>query len=266
MKRWRYNPVSDLDKNMVERLRHFPREPDMLVYGLRSLVALVIRVALRLYHRFEIIGASNLQNERSFVLVANHSSHLDAPCLLAALPFRRLHRAFPAAAADYFFRSVPRTWIASVVVNALPFARSAHVRQSMTICRELLANEGNILIIFPEGTRSQNGTVGEFKSGVGALVAGCDVDVMPCYLDGAGRAWAKGHYFPRPGKVRLTVGAPRNFAARPVDKASISAIASELEAAVKQLAPTHVTHRTQDEELGRRRAVLSFVDSGKTNR
>ena len=62
----------------------------------------------------------HLRSNRSFVLVANHSSHLDTVCLLAGLPLRRLHRAFPAAAADYFFKSVPRTWIATVVVNAFP--------------------------------------------------------------------------------------------------------------------------------------------------
>ena len=86
----------------------------MLVYGLRSLVALIIRALLRIYCRFEIIGDEHLRRNRSFVLVANHSSHLDTVCLLAALPLRRLHRAFPAAAADYFFKSVPRPWVAAV--------------------------------------------------------------------------------------------------------------------------------------------------------
>ena len=179
MKRWQYAPAADLEQSMIERLRHFPREPDMLVYGLRSLAALVIRGLLRTYCRFEITGADNLRSDRSLVLVANHSSHLDTVCLLSALPLRKLHRAFPAAAADYFFRSVPRTWIASVIVNALPFERRVHVRQTMTVCDRLLANPGNILIIFPEGTRSTSGAVQEFKCGIGALVAGRDVNVLP---------------------------------------------------------------------------------------
>jgi 1-acyl-sn-glycerol-3-phosphate acyltransferase len=152
------------------------------------------------------------------------------------LPLRRLHRAFPAAAADYFFKSVPRTWIATVIVNALPFARQAHVRQSLAICGELLANAGNVLIIFPEGTRSKTGEIQEFKAGVGALVAGRDVAVLPCYLDGAFRAWPKGKRIPRPRKVRLIIGAPRNYAAMPSDKSSSATIAAELRAAVQQLA------------------------------
>jgi 1-acyl-sn-glycerol-3-phosphate acyltransferase len=94
-------------------------------------VALIIRGWLHAYHRFEIVGLENLRDDGSFVMVANHSSHLDALCLLAAVPLRKLHRAFPAAAADYFFKSVPRVWVAAVVVNALPFARQVHVRQSL---------------------------------------------------------------------------------------------------------------------------------------
>src|SRR5215467_9693893 len=129
----------------------------MLVYGMRSLVALALRAWLRTYHRLEIHGQDHLPKDKSFVLVANHTSHLDTLCLLAALPLRKLHRAFPAAAADYFFQSVPRLWAAAILVNALPFARQASVRGSLLLCRELLANPGTILIIFPEGTRSTTG-------------------------------------------------------------------------------------------------------------
>ncbi len=235
MKRWHYDSASDLDQTLVERLRRFPRERDMFVYGARSASALIIRMLLRLYHRFEIVGHESLRTNRSLVLVANHSSHLDTLCLLAALPLRKLHCAFPAAASDYFFQSVPRLWIAAVVVNALPFARQAQVRQSLLICEQLLRNPGNILIIFPEGTRSRTGEIQEFKSGIGALVAGRDVSVVPCYLEGAFRAWPKGRRLPWPRKVRLIVGEPRNYKSRMSDRADICAIAGELREAVIDL-------------------------------
>jgi 1-acyl-sn-glycerol-3-phosphate acyltransferase len=239
MKQWHYDSAQDIDLTAIDRLRRFPREPDMLVYGLRSMVALLIRGWLRLWHRFEIVGHEHLRTNRSLVMVANHSSHLDTLCLLAALPLRRLHCAFPVAAEDYFFRSLPRTWIAAVVVNALPFARQTNVRHSLSVCAELLADPGNILIIFPEGTRSKNGRTQEFKCGIGALVAGRDVSVLPCYLDGAFRAWPKGRRLPRPRKVRLIVGEPRNYVSRHADKIDICTIASELEQAVKELGQTN---------------------------
>ena len=133
-------------------------------------------------------------SKRSFVLVANHSSHLDT-----RLPSRRacrfadLHRAFPAAAADYFFKSVPRTWIATVVVNALPFARQAHVRQSLTLCQTVAREFRQHSDHFSRKARARRlASSQEFKPGIGALVAGRDVAVLPCYLDGAFRAWPKG--------------------------------------------------------------------------
>jgi len=174
--------------------------------------------------------------------VANHSSHLDTLCLLAALPLRKLHRAFPAAAADYFFQSVPRILVAAVVTNALPFARRVRVRRSLSICSELLSNPENILIIFPEGTRSKTGETREFKSGIGALVAGRDVMVLPCYLQGAFNAWPKGRRLPRPKKVRLIVGAPRNYSSRNANKIDMCTIAAELHRAVKELGETNGSH------------------------
>jgi len=242
MKKWLYDSVRDVDQAPIDRLRQFPREPDIIVYGLRSLGALIIRGLLHIYNSFEIIGHQNLRTNRSLVVVANHCSHIDTLCLLAALPLRKLHRAFPAAASDYFFQSVPRLWAAAILVNALPFARQARVRQSLSLCRELLAHPGTILIIFPEGTRSTTGEVGEFKSGIGALVAGRDVAVAPCFIDGSFQAWPKGKRFPRPRKVQLVIGTPRNYRDRGTDKMEICAIAAELRNAVNKLRPTNGSH------------------------
>jgi len=235
MKTADYASARAIDQALVDRLRRFPREPDMLVCGVRALIGLIIRAWLRVYHRFEIIGHENFRTNRSLVIVANHSSHLDTLCLLAALPLRKLHRAFPVAAADYFFQSGPRTFIAAVVTNALPFARRVRVRRSLSLCSELLSDPENILIIFPEGTRSETGETREFKSGIGALVAGRDIAVLPCYLQGAFRAWPKGRHLPRPRKVRLVVGAPRSYSSRKTNKSDICTIATELHRAVKEL-------------------------------
>lgn len=236
MESWRYETVPDLDQTLSERLRNFPREPDMLIYGLRSGAAVTLRAWLRLYHRLTVEGRENLPNEGSFVMVANHASHLDALCLLSALPLGKLHRAFPAAAQDYFFVSLPRLAIAAVLVNALPFNRDVHVRQTLKLCGELLANPGNVLLLFPEGTRSMTGEMGSFKPGIGRLLAGADVPVVPCHLQGAYAAWPKGRLVPRPRKLHLAIGEPRCYRDLPPDKASVQRICAELEDAVKTLA------------------------------
>lgn len=235
MNSWHYEPATDLDQPLIDRLRRFPREPDLSVYALRSLAALIVRGWLRVYHRLEIQGRENLPTTGSFVLVANHASHLDTLCLLAALPLRKLHRAFPAAARDYFFVSAPRLAIAAIVVNALPFARQTHIRHSLDLCRQLLANPGNVLILFPEGTRTPDGQLGEFRPGIGQLIAGSDIPVVPCHLAGAFAAWPKGRSIPRPRKLRLRIGVPRNYAGLQPGRPAATQISADLQAAVAAL-------------------------------
>ncbi len=232
---WRYEPAEDLDQPLLERLRRFPRKPDMLVYGLRWLAAFILRGWLKVYHRLTIRGRENLPTEGSFVMVANHASHLDTLCLLSALPLRKIHRAFPAAAKDYFFVSAPRILAAAIVVNALPFERGISPRQTLTLCGQLLDNPGNILILFPEGKRSMTGEMGPFKPGVGFLVAGKDIPVVPCYLEGTHAAWPKGAWFPRPWRIRVTIGTPRKYSHLKRGKESALRICQELSEAVSAL-------------------------------
>ena len=96
MSEWEYHPPPDIDASLTEHLRNFPRQPYMLMYALRSIFALLLRGWMRVYHRLRIDGRENLPEQGSFVLVCNHTSHLDALCLCARCrctksiaPFRR---------------------------------------------------------------------------------------------------------------------------------------------------------------------------------
>jgi len=232
---WHYDTAADLDRTPIERLRNFPREPDMLVYLLRLAAAIGARAWLRVFHRLRIEGREHLPRSGSFVLVANHSSHLDALCLLAALPLSRIHHAFPAAARDYFFVNTPRMVLASIGTNAMPFERTRSPSSSLSLCRQVLDHDGACLILFPEGSRSRDGSMAPFRPGIGLIVAGTDTPVMPCRLDGAFEAWPRGRRWPRPRAVTLRIGAARRYAELPRGKQSAERIAAELEAAVRRL-------------------------------
>jgi 1-acyl-sn-glycerol-3-phosphate acyltransferase len=233
---WQYTVATDLQQTLAQRWASAGREPDVLCYGLRSAGAVAMRTMLATYFRLRIHGRERLPRDgSSFVIVANHASHLDALCLLSALPISRLHHAYPAAAADYFFQSPAAGALSGLFMNALPFERNGRVRRTLAACRNLLAEDGNILLLFPEGTRSTTGQIGRFKGGVGELVAGTSVPVVPCYLDGAHRAWPKGAWIPRPRKLTLAIGQPMAFAHLQRCRQSATQIAAELEAAVRDL-------------------------------
>ena len=235
MNDWKYQPPSDIDETMAEHLRNFPRQPYMLTHALRSMVALLLRGWMRIYHRMRIDGRENLPQSGSYVLVCNHTSHLDTLCMLCSVPLRQIHRTFPAAAADYFFSSLPRSAISAILINALPFDRQLKGAESLAVCGELLKNEGNVLIIFPEGTRTTNGDMGRFRSGIGRLVVGTDLPVLPCYLDGGLKAWPKGKAFPRPNTLTLRIAAPRSYAHLDKSSESVRKICHDLKERVAEL-------------------------------
>lgn len=230
MDNWSYNTAPDLEKSVAERLGDFPRHPDVMVHAARSVLHIGLRAFLRTYHRFTVEGRDNLPLDQSFIMICNHSSHLDTLCLLSGLPIRYLHRAFPAAAADYFFSTLPRAFFSVLFVNALPFDRLKKGDESLELCRQLLRRPGNILILFPEGSREgAPGTLGRFRSGIGRLAAGTTTQIVPCYLAGAHAALPKGAGFPRPRRLLLKIGAPRSFSqVPPEDREAVSSISDAL--------------------------------------
>lgn len=202
---------------------------------LQFVSAIVLRLYVGLYHRLRIDGCEHIPAGRSFVLVANHTSHVDLFCLLAALPVTQRHRAFPTIAQDYFCRWGIWMVLVKWTINALPFHRQAKFDESLADCERLLSSPGNVLLFFPEGTRSATGELGRFRPGVAYLTAGRDIPVVPCHISGGHAAWPKGKWFPRPTAVRLVIGEPRDYAKLPRTKVGREELCHDLYQAVSLL-------------------------------
>ncbi|TAL45373.1 MAG: 1-acyl-sn-glycerol-3-phosphate acyltransferase [Salinibacterium sp.] len=143
-----------------------------------------------------------------FILVANHSSHLDAPLILSTLP-RRLSRYLAAgAAADYFFDVWWRKGLTTLFFNAFAIERNSEGKRSGS-SRSLLERKVPLLI-FPEGGRSKSGVMGRFRPGAAALSIATKVPVLPVAIVGASAAMPRGTNWPKAGRMPVTVvfGAP----------------------------------------------------------
>jgi 1-acyl-sn-glycerol-3-phosphate acyltransferase len=128
-------------------------------------------------------GLAALQRlDGPFIVASNHQSHADTSIIIAALPRAVRRRLVVAAASDVFFSSRTRATFAALVYNAIPIERHRIERRSATLARELLA-DGWGLLIFPEGHRSEDGRLLEFKHGAAYLADRTAAVIVPCYIE-----------------------------------------------------------------------------------
>jgi 1-acyl-sn-glycerol-3-phosphate acyltransferase len=194
--------------------------------------ALIIRPFMALFIGLRVRGREHLVRSAPFVLVANHSSHLDTISLLSLFGLNRLRRVRPVAAADYFERNAFVSIFTKTLFNILPIARKNINAENNPLRKMREAIEaGDSLIIFPEGTRGSGEQMGNFRSGVAHLIEQMpDLTIIPAYLVNMGRSLPKGEFIPVPFSCEIRIGAPR------VIKGSRQEITRELENAVRELA------------------------------
>ncbi len=232
---WQYRPAADHGLEPTQRLRSLQREAGLAEHVAQSFWRLLTRCYLRIYHRLAIDGVEHLPKSGPFVMVANHASHLDAVTLAASLPWHLRESVFPIAAGDVFFEKPVVSMFAAFMLNALPMWRRSCGAHAIQELQDRLVHDSAIYILFPEGTRTRDGQIGRFKSGVGMIVGGSEVPVVPCYLRGALEAFPAWARCPAPKKLRLTIGKPLRFGEIENDREGWAQIARALEHAVREL-------------------------------
>ncbi len=156
-----------------------------------------------IYHfmwRTRRVGTGRIPDTGGVLLVANHQSYLD-PLLVGTLGWRRL---------SYFAR---RTLFRNKVFGLLIWLGGAFAidrdRVDTAGIKEAIRRlqAGEALLMFPEGTRSRDGSIGRVKPGFGMLARRAHVPILPVAIDGAYEAWPRGRRRPRRGHVRIAMGA-----------------------------------------------------------
>ena len=158
--------------------------------------------------RVRIVDRDKVKNvKRPFVVVANHSSHLDAPLIMGALPRPMARYLAAGAAGDYFFDVWWRRGLTALFFNAFPVDRSGKNPRNVS-AKTLLEHDVPVLV-FPEGTRSKDGIPGHFKPGAAALSASTGAPIVPIAIIGAHESHPRGSKWPTAGlPVGVVFGAP----------------------------------------------------------
>ncbi len=173
---------------------------------LRQLTHWLWGLGYRYYLGFHYDGLERVPKRGPFIVVANHTSHLDTGALLVLLGGRTecLH---PVAAKDYWFRDRLWTWLSRTFINAIPFDRHANFTESLRLATAMLKNK-HALLYFPEGGRSVTGEIQTFKAGLGVLAMESGAPIVPAKISGSYEAMAKGMRYPRRHRISVRFGEP----------------------------------------------------------
>ena len=163
------------------------------------------RIASQLFFDLRFYGTRHIPRTGGVLLVSNHQSYLD-PVLLAI----GLDRPMSYMAKSELFEHPVLSWIIRSL-NAFPVEQGAGDVGAVkeTIHR---LQQGHVLNIYPEGSRSEGGEMLPLEKGVGLVIRRAKVPVVPAVIDGAYRAWPKSAKWPRPAPVRIMYGPPLDLA------------------------------------------------------
>jgi long-chain acyl-CoA synthetase len=197
----------------------------------------------------DVTGRAFLPKNHNVLVVANHASHLDMGFVRHALGSYG-EDLVSLAASDYFFEGngVKKAFFENFT-NLEPIDRKSGLRASERKAAEVLSRGSNVLI-FPEGTRSTDGTVQEFKALVGHLALTYEKDILPVWLGGTHSAMPKGSSLPKGRAIKARIGLP--FTVAQMRRLTVGLTSADASREVARLARKAITEL----EAGR---VLDFA-------
>ncbi len=177
------------------------------------LYTLIMRQFLKIIMGVKYQNADVLENSHQYVIVANHNSHFDTMALLSAVPWEQIGQVRPVAASDYFASSGIQKWATEFFVDALLIPRGRPRPDTddpdpIQLMIDALDN-GDSLILFPEGTRGEPGVMQPFKKGIGIILAERPhIPFIPVYMKGIHKLLPKGGTVPVPFDNYVRFGNP----------------------------------------------------------
>ena len=156
-------------------------------------------LAFQSLYKLKIKGREHIPHNQQSIVISNHSSHLDIGLIKEALrPYGDQLCAL--AAQDYFFDDEYKEALLGQFTFLLPIDRTAPLERSLKPAEDAIA-QGYSVLIYPEGTRSSDGELQDFKLGVGYLQRRTKLPILPLYLKGTHRALPKGSNVPKVGRT-----------------------------------------------------------------
>jgi len=173
----------------------------MPVYGVCRWLC---RVACVLPFDIRAYGIEHVPSSGGAIIASNHQSYIDPVLIGVVLP-----RPLSFVAREGLFR-IPLFGALLRGLGAKPIDRTAASRSTLAAAVEIVG-AGGLLVVFPEGSRTDDGRIGPFQRGFGFVAARSGAPVIPAAVRGAYEAWPKAKLLPRPGSLRVAFGEPLRY-------------------------------------------------------
>ena len=194
------NPV----KNVIEKIDLLP---GLISRACTLLVCGMLYIIFKLIWQLKVFGVKNLPQNQVFILCSNHGSYLDAFLIAVSVPWWLRKHLFFVGLKGYFEVPIIRSMVK--LIRVISIDPGAQLIDAMQACAYILRNNKTVCI-FPEGARSINGEIKEFKKGVGILAKELNIQLIPVYIKGSHESWPRTKRFPRPHSIRIVFGRPHS--------------------------------------------------------
>lgn len=187
----------------------------------------IFYIVLKVFNRLEVIGSENVPEKGGVIVAANHVSYLDPLVIGAALKRRATY-----IAKQELFK-VP---LLGIFVKSFSFPVDRDRPQPSTIKETVKKlKSGALIVMFPEGSRSVDGSLLDAKRGIGMIATISRSPVVPALIEGTDNALPAGRKILRPSKIRVIFGNPIEVKEEEKDKHFQERISKDIMEAIKNL-------------------------------
>lgn len=160
---------------------------------------LIVKPYIYLVLGVNVSGANNLPkvSKGPSIIIANHNSHIDTLLLMSLFTCSQILKIHPVAAADYFCNTKLKSFLFKTFLGLIPLSRKVRKAPKEELFRDIndALRDGETIIIYPEGTRGEDSSIKNFKSGIAHIAQmNPDVPIIPFYINGPDRILPKGAF------------------------------------------------------------------------
>jgi long-chain acyl-CoA synthetase len=163
----------------------------------------VFKVFFKMFFFLRVEGRNHLPPAGPYIICANHTTYLDGLIIFSALPYKTVLNTYFVGYSAILEKGLIQSFIK--IGRLIPISVSFNLMEAFKACSFVLRHS-KVLCYFPEGQRSIDGKLNEFKKGIGILVKELNVPVVPAYIDGAFNAWPRGRRFPKMAPIKVKFG------------------------------------------------------------